>query len=159
MKTLLFAIATIVALNAPTASAIQKNSIERAKDAFTRQLELNCTTDAQREWITEDAVYQYALSNIHVKLRVEGRAAIAEHLCAISESGPRAQVQNIRYFPTLHQNIVYVQYDLVSADGIKQPVSPLAIIEMRGNQIINFTQLSRSPESLKVLQAAATGMN
>jgi hypothetical protein len=159
MKTLLFVITTVVALNTSPASAIQRDTIERAKDAFTEQLDQNCASSATPEWIAEDAVYEYALSNINVRLRLEGRTAITEHLCAISESAPASSVRNIRYFPTLHDNIVYVQYDLVSDDGIKQSVSPMAIIEMHGDQIVKFTQLSRSAQSLKALQTNSEGKN
>jgi len=44
--------------------------------------------------------------------------------------------------------------ELVPIDGIGKRCSAMAIIEMRGNRIAGFTQLSRLPESFDVLQAA-----
>jgi hypothetical protein len=159
MRALLFVIATIAALNTSPASAVQKDVIERASLAFTEQLELSCTPGAEPEWIAEDAVYKYALSSLYVWLRVEGREAVAAHLCGLSAVAPAAEVENIQYIPTPDREVVFVHYDLVPTDGSGERKSPLAMIEMRGNQIVNFTQLSRSPQSLNVLQAATGGMN
>jgi hypothetical protein len=128
--------------------------IERAEIAFAAQLALDCASGTQAEWVADDAVYQYALSGIEVKLQVEGRANVAEHLCAMSAVAPEAVAQNIHYFPTLKPDLVYVQYDLVSTDSKGKDSRPLAIIQMQDDQIISFTQLSRSPESLRVVNAS-----
>ncbi len=159
MKSLLFVVVTIVAAHLSPALAMEKDIVERAKVVFTEQLELRCTPSTQTDWIAEDAVYQYALSHIDVRLHLEGRKAIADHLCALSQSSPIAKAENIRYFPTLNRDIVYVQFDLVPVDGVGKRGSPLAIIEMRDNQIASFMQLSRSPGSLKVLEATMGGIN
>jgi hypothetical protein len=90
---------------------------------------------------------------------MQGRAVIAEHLCALSAVAPHAIAQNFRYFPTLNPEIVYVQYDLVTADGIGGRTSPLVVIEMRAGQIARFTQLSKSPESLKALETTTGRFN
>jgi hypothetical protein len=42
---------------------------------------------------------------------------------------------------------------MVPVDGFGKRANQLAIIRMRNNQIARFTQLNRSPESLKVLTA------
>jgi len=128
--------------------------IERAQIAFAAQLALDCASGTQAEWVADDAVYQYALTGIEVKLQVEGRANVAEHLCAMSAVAPEAIAQDIHYFPTLKPDLVYVQYDLVSTDGTGRDSRPLAIIQMQDDQIISFTQLSRSPESLRVVNAS-----
>ena len=99
-------------------------------------------------------MYQYALSGIDVKLQVEGRANVAEHLCAMSAVAPAAIAQDVHYYPTLKPDLVYVQYDLVSTDGTGRHSRPLAIIQMQDDQIISFTQLSRSPESLTAVNAS-----
>jgi hypothetical protein len=135
-------------------SPFTRSIIERAQTAFAAQLALDCGPDTQMEWVAEDAVYQYALSGIDVNLRMEGRTVVAEHLCAMSDFAPEAIAQNIHYFPTLMPDLVYVQYDLVPTDGTSERSRPLAIIQMRADQIVKFTQLSRSPESLKVLTAS-----
>jgi hypothetical protein len=153
MRKLIVVIAAIAATQLPPALAVEKDAIERAQVAFAEQIELNCASSTQIEWVAEDAVYQYVLSDINVRLRVEGRDAVAAHLCALSAVAPIAGAENIRYFPTLTREEVFVQYDLVPVDGIGKRRNLLAIIEMRDNQIANFTQLSRSPESLRVLKA------
>jgi hypothetical protein len=130
------------------------SNIERAQAAFAAQLALDCAPGMQMHWVAEEAVYQYALSRVDVRLQVEGRASVAEHLCALSAVAPDAIVQNIHYFPTLKPDLVYVQYDLIPTDGTRERSRPLAIIEMQGDQIVRFTQLSRSPESMTVVNAA-----
>jgi hypothetical protein len=64
-------------------------------------------------------------------------------------------VENIHYYPTLDRNIVFVRYDRVShgSSGERRPV--VAIIEMRGEEIVNFTQLNGTRESLLAVQAVA----
>ena len=159
MKMLLVIIATIAATQLSPAFATERDVIERAQAAFDAQLALDCVPNSQIDWVAEDAVYQYALSGIDMSLRMEGRAVIAEPLCALSAVAPAAVAENMHYFPTLHPDMVYVQYDLVPIDGIGKRTSPLAIIQMRDNQIARFTQLSKSPESLDVLKATAGRIN
>ena len=133
---------------------LTKRGLERAQAAFGAQLALDCSSNTQMSWVAEDAVYQYSLSNINVKLSVEGYADVTTHLCALAAFAPVASAENIRYFPTLDPEIVYVQYDLVATDGSGNLSRQLAIVELQGTQIARFTQLSRSPESLKVLRAS-----
>lgn len=160
MKKLIALFAIIIAGHASSALAVPKDAIDRAQAAFAEQLSLECSPTERLYWVAEDAVYQYVLSGINVRLRVEGRDAVAEHLCALSGVVSDAKlVENIRYFPTLDPKVVFVQYELVPADGIGERSNSLAIIEMRQHQIAKFTQLNRSAESLKVLQAATGGMN
>ena len=159
MKKLLVIIATIAATQLSPAFAIERDVIERAQAAFDAQLALDCVPNAQNDWVAEDAVYQYALSGIDVSLRMQGRAVIAEHLCALSVFSRGAIAENIHYFPTLHPEIVYVQYDLIPANGSGKRSKPLAIIQMRDTQIARFTQLSKSPESLEVLKATTGNIN
>ncbi len=159
MKKLLVMFATIAATQLSPAFAIERNVIERAQAAFDAQLALDCVPDTQIDWVAEDAVYQYALSGIDVRLRMEGRAVVAEHLCALSAIAEDEIAENFRYFPTLHPEIVYVQYDLVPADGIGKRTSPLVVIQMRADQIARFTHLSKSPESLRVLEATTGRIN
>lgn len=159
MRKLLVLFATIAAMQLPPAFAIETNVIERAQAAFDAQLALDCVPNAQTDWVAKDAVYQYALSGIHVSLRLEGRVVVAEHLCALSAVAQDSIAENFRYFPTLHPELVYVQYDLVPADGIGKRTSPLVVIQMLDDQIARFTQLSKSPESLKVLEATAGRSN
>lgn len=138
----------------PSEEPFTETVIERAQTAFAAQLALDCAAGTQAEWVADDAVYQYALSGIEVKLQVEGRANVAEHLCAMSAVAPEAIAQDIHYFPTLKPDLVYVQYDLIPTDGTGKHSRPLAIIQMQDDQIIRFTQLSRSPESLTVVNAS-----
>ena len=159
MKKLLVVIAAIAATQLSPALAIERDVIERAQAAFGAQLALDCAANAQIDWVAEDAVYQYALSGVDVSVRMEGRAVVAAHLCALSAAAPDAIAENIHYSPTLHPEIVYVQYDLVPADGSGKRSKPLAIIQMRDNQIARFTQLSKSPESLEVLKATTGRIN
>ena len=159
MKKLLVLFATIAAMQFSPAFAIERNVIERAQAALDAQLALDCVPNTQLDWVAEDAVYQYALSGVDVSLRVEGRAVVTEHLCALSAIAQGDIAENFRYFPTLHPELVYVQYDLVPADGIGERTSPLVVIQMRADQIARFTQLSKSPESLRVLEATTGGIN
>jgi len=157
----LFALSTlIIAGHVTPALAVTQDVIDRAQSAFAEQLSLECASNPSWEWVAEDAVYQYVLSDINVRLNVEGRDAIARHLCALSGVNPaNHSVESIRYFPTLDPEVVFVQYELVPVDGTGKRKNQLAIIEMRHNQIARFTQLNRSAESLEVLQAAPVGAN
>ena len=159
MKKLLVMFAAIAATQLSPAFAIERNVIDRAQAAFDAQLALECVSNTQIDWVAEDAVYQYALSGVDVSLRVEGRAAVAAHLCALSVVAPDAIAENVHYSPTLDPEVVYVQYDLVTVDGAGKHRKPLAIIQMREDQIVKFRQLSKSPESLKVLEATTGRIN
>jgi hypothetical protein len=155
MRAILFAIASIAIAQIPQAFAVERDSIERTQAAFDAQLTLACDQSSQAEWVAEDAVYQYALTGIDTSLRVEGRAAIKAHLCALSAVGSDVIAENIHYYPTLDPEMVYVQYDVVPIDGIGENSREVAaVIQMRADQIVRFTQLSRSAESLDVLEAA-----
>jgi hypothetical protein len=160
MRKLLIIVAAFVVTQSSPAFAIVKDSIERAQAAFDAQLTFNCVQGKQIDWVTEDAVYQYALSDIDVSLRVEGRDAVAAHLCALSSAAPDSIAENIHYYPTLNPEMVYVQYDVVPIDGIGEHSREVAaVIQMRADQIVRFTQLSRSAESLEVLEAAIGRVN
>jgi hypothetical protein len=159
MKKLLVMIAAIIATQLSPAFATERDAIERAQAAFDAQLALECVSDAQIDWVTEDAVYQYALSGIDVSLRMEGRSVVAAHLCALSAVATDASAENIHYFPTLDPEVVYVQYDLVPVDGAGKSTKPLLVIQMRDDKIARFTQLSKSPESLEVLKATKGVIN
>ena len=152
MKKLMIVFAAVAAMQLSTAFAIERDVIDRAKLAFSEQLEMTSSTIGDFDWIAEDAVYQYPLDGINVKLRVEGRDAIARHLRALSAIKSNVDAESIRYYPTLDPNVVFVQYFLVPADGIGERRNTIAIIEMRDDKIANFTQLNRSADSLKVLK-------
>jgi hypothetical protein len=159
MKKLFVMIATVAATQMSPAFAMERDVIARAQAAFDAQLALRCAADTRIDWLAEDAVYQYALTGIDVSLRMQGRGVVAEHLCAIAAVAPDAKVENVHYFPTLHPDIVYVQYDLVPADADAERSKPLAVIQMRDEKIASFTQLSKSPQSLQVLKAATGHFN
>jgi len=133
---------------------LARDGLKRAEAAFGAQLAMDCSSDRQMSWIAEDAVYKYALSNINVKLSVEGHSDVTAHLCALESVAPITSAQNIRYFPTLNPEIVYVQYELVAANSPEKLTRQLIIVELQGTKIGKFTQLSRSPESLKVVSSA-----
>ncbi|MGD2140580.1 MAG: hypothetical protein PVH25_09305 [Burkholderiales bacterium] len=154
MKKLFALFVLITAGYVAPALAVPNDVIDRAQTAFTEQLSLDCTSNAPRDWVAKDAVYQYVLSDIYLRLSVEGRDAVAEHLCALSDGKSGGNViQDIHYYPTLDPEVVFVQYEMVPVDGFGKRANQLAIIRMRNNQIARFTQLNRSPESLKVLTA------
>lgn len=151
-------IATLLAAYQTTSVAAGETTgsvVQRAEKAFAAQLTLTRAAsgveNAPPAWIAKDAVYQYALRGIDVTLRVEGRTAVAAHLRALAEAAPGALIENVHIYPTLEPEVVFVQYDLLPQDGVGKRTSPLAIIEMRGEQIVKFTQLSRSSESLRAL--------
>ena len=150
-------IASIVAAHSSPEFPSEEQMLERTRAAFDTQLNLTCGRGMQTDWIAEDAVYQFALSGIDVNLRVEGRAGIKEHLCALASMAPDATAENMRYSHTLNPDMVYVQYDLVLTDGGGKRSSALAIIEMRDNQIIQFRQLNRSSAYPVVLEARNVG--
>lgn len=159
MRKLMIVFAAIAAMQISTVFAIEKDVIDRAKLAFSEQLEMTGSAISDFDWIAEDAVYQYPLNDINVKIRVEGRDAIARHLRALSAIKSNLDAESIRYYPTLDPNVVFVQYYLVPADGNGERHNTIAIIEMRDKQIANFTQLNRSTESLQVLNQATGYFN
>ena len=159
MRKLLVVFVTLAAMQLSPALAIERDVIERAKLAFSEQLELKSSASGDFEWIAEDAVYQYPLNDINVKLRVEGRDAITTHLCALRDVAPNMQAEEISYYPTLDENVVFVRYDLVAADGSGQRRSSVAIITMRDEQIVGFTQLNGSRAALQVLNKATGYFN
>lgn len=158
MRKTLVSFAALAAIQLSPVYAVERDVIDRAKLAFSEQLQLTCSESGEYEWIAENAVYQYPLDDINVKLRVEGRDAIAKHLRAVSEIAPGPGVENIGYYRTLDSNVVFVQYDRMShgESGERRPV--VAIIEMRGDQIVNFTQLNSTRESLEAVQAVSDGI-
>ena len=151
MRKLMIVFAAVAAMQLSTAFAIERDVIDRAKLAFSEQLEMTSSTIGDFDWIAEDAVYQYPLGDINVKLRVEGRDAIARHLRALSAIKSNVDAESIRYYPTLDPNVVFVQYFFVPADGNGERRNTIVIIEMRDDKIANFTQLNRSADSLQVL--------
>ena len=160
MRKLLVIAAALAATQLPPALAGDQAAsglIGRAEKAFASQLAQSHTSasgkDGEATWIAEDAVYQYALSGIEVSLRIQGRAAVTTYLRALADAAPNAAIENIRFFPTLEPELVFVQYDLVPADDVAKRTSPLAIIQMEGDQIVKFTQLNRTPQSLQALKA------
>ena len=159
MRKLLIAFAAVAAMQLSPAFAIERDVIDRAKLAFCEQLEMTSSTVGDLDWIAEDAVYQYPLDDINVKLRVEGRDAVTRHLRALSAINSKVDAESIRYYPTLDPNVVFVQYYLLPADGNGARRNTIAIIEMRDDQIIKFTQLNRSTESLQVLNQATGYFN
>lgn len=158
MRKLLIAVVAFVAMQSG-AFAAERDVIERAKLAFSEQLRLTSSSSSAFEWIAEDAVYQYPLGDINVKLRVEGRDAISEHLRALVDFAPNTDVANIEYFPTLDRDVVFVRYDLLSAGDGGKLGSRMVIVTMRGDQIAGLIQLNGSQESLQVLRAAVQGGN
>ena len=159
MRKLLVAIAAIMAVQISPSFAVERDVIERAKVAFSEQLELTSSTSGDFEWIAEDAVYQYPLNNINVKLRVEGRDAIGAHLRALFDVAPDAEVEKVGYYPTLDPNVVFVRYDILSADGRGERRSTAAIITMRGDQIVEFMQLNQTAQTLEVLNMTSGYFN
>ena len=159
MRKLMIVFAAVAAMQLSPAFAIERDVIDRAKLAFSAQLEMTSSAIGGFDWIAEDAVYQYPLNDINVKLRVEGRDAIARHLRALSAIKSNVDAESIHYYPTLDPNVVFVQYYLVPADGNGERRNTIAIIEMRDNQIANFTQLNRSTDSLQVLNQATGYFN
>ena len=79
MRKLLVVLTALAALQLSPAFAVERDVIERATLAFSEQLELTSSTNGDLEWIAEDAVYQYPLNDINVKLRVE---TPSPHICA-----------------------------------------------------------------------------
>lgn len=158
MRKLFIAMVAIMAMQSG-ALAVERDVIERAKLAFSEQLRLTSSTSGDLEWIAEDAVYQYPLNDINVKLRVEGRDAITAHLRALSELAPQSEVASIQYYPTLDRNVVFVRYDLMTASGNREVRSTMVIITMRDDQIAELTQLNSGPESLKALKESTGYFN
>lgn len=158
MRKLFFAMVAVMVTQS-AAFAVERDVMERAKLAFSEQLQVTSAMSCDFEWIAADAVYQYPLGDINVKLRVEGRDAVAAHLRAASEIALDSKVENISYFPTLDSNIVFVQYDLVFVDVSGERRRMVAIIEMRDDQIARFTQLNGAPEALQVLNKATGYFN
>jgi hypothetical protein len=159
MKHLLVVIGTIVATLSSPAYAVAADAVKGAQVAFAKQLGFNCVSGEGTDWIAEDAIYQYALNRVDIRLHVEGRKAIADYLCALSESAQTTKVANVHFYPTLNPEKVFVQYELVPVDGIGERRGAMAIIEMRDHRIAGLTQLSRSPGSLKVLEATTKRIN
>jgi hypothetical protein len=155
VKRILVAVTVLTAIHLAPVSAAERDVIERARLAFSEQLRLACSVNGEYGWIAEHAVYQYPLAGIDMTLRVEGRDAVANHLREISEIDPATQVENIAYYPTLDRNIVFVQYDRVSHGESVERRPIVAIIEMRGDQIVKFTQLNGARESLQAVNAVS----
>lgn len=150
--------ATIAAMQVSPTSAVERDATERARLAFHEQINLACPPAEGPRWLTSDAVYRYHLDSSRVLL-VEGRTAIAAHLCALQKLAPVARVPNIHVFPTLEAEKVFVQYEMLPSDTTARRVTMLAIIEMNRDQIATFTLLNRSPESLLALQQSAGSEN
>jgi ketosteroid isomerase-like protein len=159
MRKLLIAFVALAAIQLSPAFSAERDVVDRAKLAFSDQLQLICSDTGEYDWIAENAIYQYPLHDINVKLRVEGRDAISRHLRALSEVTPNATVENVTYYSTLDSDIVLVQYDLVSGEGRNERRRVAGIIEMHGDQIAGFMQLNGTRENLKVMQTVPATVN
>ena len=97
----------------------QRNATRRAEEAFASQLTQSHASAGSKEaeaiWIADDAVYEYALSGTDISLRVQGRAAVTAYLRAPVDAAPSAAIENIRFFPTLEPDLVFVQYHITSS--------------------------------------------
>jgi len=159
MRKLLIAFAALAAVQLSPAFSAERDVVDRAKIAFSDQLQLIASDTGEYDWITENAVYQYPLHDINVKLRVEGRDAISRHLRALSEIAPNTTVEDVSYYPTLDSDTVFVQYDLVSGEERNERRRVAGIIEMHGDKIAAFMQLNGTRENLKVMQAGPATVN
>ena len=157
MKNLIIAFTALSAFQMSSVMAAERDVIDRARVAFDDQLQLSCSVGGEYDWIADNAVYQYPLHDINVKLRVEGRDAVAEHLRALAEIEPSVAIENISFYPTLKPDVVFVRYEVVKTDSAEKRRPVVAIIEMRGNQIAGFTQLNSTDANLQVMQAATAG--
>lgn len=162
------AVATGHCASVLAADDIAASVMQRAEKAFVSLQALARDTDGPQRihshWMTRDVVYQYALSEYGLRatdlnFRLQGRGAVAEHLAALAVAAPSAVIDNVRVFPTLESDVVFVQYDLVSVDGRGKLASPLAIIQMQGDRIAKFTQLVRAPATFQALTAPGKQFN
>lgn len=158
MSTPFLVAASIAAMHLSPSFAGESDVISRARAAFHEQLGLACPSANERHWIASDAIYKYRLTETSVLL-LEGRAAAAAHLCALRKVAPEAAATNIHVFPTLEKEKVFVQYNLVPTEEMAQSVTMLAMVEMKGNQIAQFTLFNRSPESLAALRLSDSAGN
>ncbi|MBI1397219.1 MAG: hypothetical protein GC151_14700 [Betaproteobacteria bacterium] len=158
MRKSLFVVAAMAAMQLSCAFAADGEVIARARVAFGEQVKLSCSRNVEPAWIAPEAVYRYRLNDTS-ELHVEGRRGVIAHLCALKEVGRSTAAENVRFFPTLEADTVFVQYDLVPVGGPATSSRMLAIIEMRGDRIAGFTQLNRSPESLEALELLNAGTN
>jgi len=137
----------------------QSDVIARAERAFAAQLAVGSSPaaadSAHSSWIAEEAVYEYSLGRPFVALKLEGRAAIVEHLLASVTQD--ADFTNVRFFPTPDPNIVFVQYEVTARDaatGEQRTRRAIAQIDMKGEQIAKLREFSKSQDVLGALVGA-----
>ena len=135
------------------------NLIARADHAL-RDYVAACSTGDDRAMartVTSDAVVEYPLEEPGTYLAVEAAALSANCFGTAKQAASRAHISNLWIFPTNDSNAVFVQYTMSS--GVPSPAQlpdseHLALLEMRGDQIVKMRDFSAGVGNLSRLETS-----
>ena len=100
--------------------------------------------------VTSDAAVEYVLEEPGTYLGVEAAALSADCSSNAKQAGAGASISNLWIFPTSDSNTVFVKYTTSRGDP-----EHLALLEMRGDQILKMRNFSADAGSLSTLEASA----
>ncbi len=138
----------------------EANLIARA-DRALRDYVAACSTaddEAIARIVTRDAVVEYALKKPGTYLGVEATALTANRSGNAKQAGAGASISKLWSFPTNDSNVVFVQYATSSDDRSPEQLADaehLALLEMRGDQIVKLRYFSADAGTLSTLEASA----
>jgi len=141
-------------------AAANANLITRA-DRALRDYVAACSTgddETIARIVTSDAAVEYVLEEPGTYLGVEAAALSAACSSNAKQAGAGASISNLWIFPTSDSNTVFVQYTISS--DVRSPAQfpdskHLALLEMRGDQILKMRNFSADAGSLSTLEASA----
>jgi len=141
-------------------AAASANLIARVDRALRDYVAACSTADdaAIARIVTSDAVVEYVLEEPGTYLVVEAAALRANCSGNAEWAGAGASISNLWIFPTSDSNTVFVQYTISS--DVRSPAQfpdskHLALLEMRGDQILKMRNFSADAGSLSTLEASA----
>jgi len=140
-------------------AAANANLIARADRALRAYVAAYSSGDdeAIARIVTSDAVVEYALEEPGTYLAVEAAALSVNRIANVEPRGTAAQISKLWIFPTNDSNVVFVRYTIGS--DVQSPAQVpdsehLALLEMRGDQILKLRNFSADAGALPTPEAS-----
>lgn len=106
---------------------------------------------------TDDALVEFVTDDSGASLTVHADSLLDDAVSDFGLTDGRPRVTNVRVFPTNDSNAVFVQYDIVKADGSSTASrDQLAMVEMRGDKVEKMVNFNAPPATLAHSSACAT---
>ena len=144
-----------------TSQAVANANLIARADHALRDYVAACSTgddEAIARTVTSDAVIEYPLEEPGMYIAAEAAALSANCFGNAEQAASPAHISNLWIFPTNNSNAVFVQYTMSS--GVRSPAQlswtseHLALLEMRGDQIVKMRDFSAEAGNLPALKTS-----